>query len=95
MKLTIYTQAVKYKWQNDFELQYSIFESESDSHSCVITLQTQVVEIKEVELDPKVLIDAEVSQLKQLKKDLTAKTQVAMNLFDEKIQSLLCIEDKS
>lgn len=95
MKITIYTQAIKYNWNKDFELRHSTVQAETDCHGVAITLNTQEVEIEEVELDPNVLIDAEVTQIEQLKQELLAKTQVAINMFDEKIQSLLCIEDKS
>jgi len=95
MKITIYTQAVKHNWEKDFSLQNNTVELVSDIHTTYITLKIQEVEIEDVELDPNVLIDAEVSQIEQLKQELRAKTHVAINKFDEKIQSLLAIEDKS
>jgi len=95
MKITIYTQAVKNNWEKDFSLRSGNYEFESDLNTTYITLKVQEVEIEEVELDPNVLIDAEVTQIEQLKQDLLAKTQVAINMYDEKIQSILAIEDKS
>ena len=93
--IKIYTQASKWSWENNFSLIHRTTELNSDSSQVNITLNIQEVEIEEVVIDTAELVDAEVSQIEQLKQELLAKTQVTIDALDEKIQSLLAIEDKS
>lgn len=95
MKIQLYIQAVKYKWEKEFTVRVESFQRTQDNQQSVISLDELEFEIDVPEFDAKTLMLKEVEHLEsQLKEEKQASFERITQL-EERIQSLMCIEVQS
>ena len=94
MKVTIYIQARKWSWDREWTVEAKTHQAETcDDRTCVDLSEVEI-DIPVPALDHKKLVMVEVEQLQeQIKKEM-AESHVRITSIEEKIQSLLCIENQ-
>ena len=91
-EVKLYVQAIKYSWQDDFEINISTMKRLTDAATVAIDLSEVTVEVPVPIIDQKQLRLAHVEQLKEIIKTERANSYARITAIEEKIQSLLCIE---
>lgn len=99
IKQKFYIQAIKRinSWSSnadEFVFEASCFKRTSDSMAVIIDVDEQELEFEVPEFSQEELTLAHVDQLRGVKKELKAKTEVQLQSLDEQIESLLAIEHK-
>jgi len=93
-QVTLYIQAKKRSYGHEFEIEVDTMEFESDQYTTYVTLDTQTVNVEIPEFDEKVLVLAEVEQLKAAIKSKKAAHYLEVTAIEEKINSLMCLENQ-
>lgn len=93
-EITIYTQASKWSFQDDFEVKHSTVKCRTDEGSIYIDLNEQVIEIDIPDGLEDLMVSAEISELEKMRDKIKADSIVKINSIEDKIQSLLSIENK-
>jgi hypothetical protein len=93
-KINIYTQAKKYCFESDFTITSSTNKFSTDSTETVIDICEQEVEIEIPDNCKDNLVEFEVRELEKVRDKIKADAVVAINNIEDKIQSLLSIENK-
>jgi hypothetical protein len=91
-EVKLYVQAVKWSWEKDFKIGVGICQGKSDKDRCVVDLSEVTVDVQIPTVDHKQLTLAEVEQLHAIIKTERADSYARITAIEEKIQSLLCIE---
>ena len=91
-KITIYTQAIKYDWDNDFSVQHFTFHAKTTSDQVVIDLCENEVEINIPAADDKTLTMAHVQQLQEQITQEKQNSFQKVKRLEDKVKMLLCIE---
>ena len=91
-KITVYTQAYKYDWQNDFTISNQFFKDKTDDNKIVIDLCEQEVEIDMPDLDVKALTQEHVNQLQEQIEQEKQNSFMKVKRLEDKVKMLLCIE---
>tara|TARA_R110002049_G_scaffold225946_7_gene397922 strand:+ start:3151 stop:3450 length:300 start_codon:yes stop_codon:yes gene_type:complete len=93
-KITIYTQAIKYCFEHKFAIHNSSIKFSTDSTQTIIDICEQEVEIEIPDNCEDNLVEFEVKELEKVRDKIKADAVVAVNNIEDKIQSLLSIENK-
>ena len=93
-EITIYTQASKWSFQDKFEIEHSTFKGSTDERVIYIDLNEQVVEIDIPGGLEDLMVNAEILELEKMRDKIKADSIVKINQIEDKIQSLLSIENK-
>jgi hypothetical protein len=91
-KITIYTQAQKYDFQNGFDVTHSTYKSKTSSDMVVVDLCESEVEINMPVIDEKVLTQAHVQQLQEQIAQEKQDSFQKVKRLEDKVKMLLCIE---
>ena len=91
-EVKLYVQAVKYNWQKEFVIDVRDYKTESSREQVVVHLSEVTVEVQIPDVDVKHLQLEEVKQLQETIKTERANSYARITAIEEKIQSLLCIE---
>jgi hypothetical protein len=91
-EVKLYVQANKYSWEDDFQIIVSTVKHNSDGSTVAIQLSEVTVDVQIPAIDQKTLQLAEVEQLHAIIKTERANSYARITAIEEKIQSLLCIE---
>lgn len=91
-KITVYTQAYKYAWQNDFTISNQFFKDKTDDNKIVIDLCEQEIEIDVPDLDVKALTQEHVNQLQEQIEQEKQNSFMKVKRLEDKVKMLLCIE---
>ena len=91
-EVKLYVQAVKYYWQEEFVIDVRDYKTESSHEQVVVHLSEVTVEVQIPDVDVKHLQLEEVKQLRETIKTERANSYARITAIEEKIQSLLCIE---
>ena len=94
-EVKLYVQAVKYNWQKEFVIDVRDYKTESSHEQVVVHLSEVTVEVQIPDVDVKHLQLEEVKQLQETIKTERANSYARITAIEEKIQSLLCIEQGS
>ena len=94
-EVKLYVQAVKYNWQKEFVIDVRDYKTESSREQVVVHLSEVTVEVQIPDVDVKHLQLEEVKQLQETIKTERANSYARITAIEEKIQSLLCIEQAS
>lgn len=93
-EITIYTQASKWSFQDKFEIIHSTRKNSTNESCIYINLNEQVVEIDIPDGLEDLMVNTEISELEKMRDKIKADSIVKINRIDDKIQSLLSIENK-
>lgn len=93
-EITIYTQASKWSFQQDMTIKHSTNKGTTDGSCMYIDLNKQVVEIDIPDGLEDLMVSAEISELEKMRDKIKADSVVKVNAIDDKIKSLLSIENK-
>lgn len=93
-KIKIYTQAIKYCFENEFTIISSSTKFSTDKTQTVIDICEQEVEVEVPDNCEDNLVEFEVKELEKVRDKIKADAVVAINNVEDKIQSLLSIENK-
>jgi hypothetical protein len=91
-EVKLYVQANKYSWEDDFQIIVSTVKRLSDAATVVIQLSEVLIDVPVPTVNQKTLQLAEVEQLQEAIKTEHANSYARITAIEEKIQSLLCIE---
>jgi len=91
-EVKLYVQAVKYNWEKEFVIDVRDYKTESSREQVVVHLSEVTVEVQIPDVDVKHLQLEEVKQLQETIKTERANSYARITAIEEKIQSLLCIE---
>ena len=91
-EVKLYVQAIKYSWQDDFEINITTMKRLTDAATVAIDLSEVTIEVPIPPTDQKKLRLEEVEQLSNLVRLEKANSYARITEIKEKIQSLLCIE---
>ena len=97
-KVSLFITAVKSSYQKEFEIKVECFDRSAwnhDSTDVVIPLSSVEVEVPIPTVTDKQLMNEEIEQLKSKIQKEKADSHVRVTAIEEKIQSLLCIENTS
>lgn len=91
-EVKLYVQAVKYSWKDNFEIDISTMKRSTDTATTAIQLSEVTVEIEIPNIYQNHLNLSHVEQLREAIKTEHADSYARITAIEEKIQSLLCIE---
>jgi hypothetical protein len=91
-EVKLYVQASKWAWEREYTVSYETFQKESTSDRFVKDLSVITVRVPIPNFDVKQLQLAEVEQLQETIQTERADSYARITAIEEKIQSLLCIE---
>jgi hypothetical protein len=91
-EVKLYVQANKYSWEDDFQIIVSTVKRLSDAATVVIQLSEVLIDVPIPTVNQKTLQLAEVEQLSNLVRLEKSNNYARITAIEEKIQSLLCIE---
>jgi hypothetical protein len=91
-EVKLYVQAVKWSWERDFKINVSTYQKTTEVDRVVIDLSEVLIDVPVPTVDHKQLTLAEVEKLKETIKTERADSYARITAIEEKIQSLLCIE---
>ena len=94
IKKTMYIQAEKQTWNNEFEVKVNAYHNTSDKYSIVIDIDEVEVEVEVPVFTQEQFTNGHVEQLRALKEKLKADTCLQIQSLDEQIESLLALECK-
>lgn len=93
-EITIYTQAEKWSFQDEMTIRHTTLKGTTDTNCIYIDLNEQVVEIDIPDGLEDLMVNAEISELEKMRDKIKADSVVKVNAIDDKIKSLLSIENK-
>jgi hypothetical protein len=91
-EVKLYVQAHKWIWQKEYTVSYETFQIQSTSDRFVKVLSVITISVPIPNFDVKQLQLAEVEQLQETIQTERANSYARITAIEEKIQSLLCIE---
>ena len=91
-EVKLYVMAHKYTWDDEFKIVVSTAKHLSDAATVVIQLSEVMIDVQVPTVNQKTLQLAEVEQLHEVIKTERANSYARITAIEEKIQSLLCIE---
>ena len=91
-EVKLYVIANKYTWEDDFKILVLTSLPMPDAATVAIQLSEVTVEVQIPDVDVKHLQLEEVKQLRETIKTERANSYARITAIEEKIQSLLCIE---
>ena len=91
-EVKLYVQAVKWSSSRVFKIEVSAHQQKTCDYMVVVDLSEVLVEVPMPSVDNKQLTLAEVEQLRGKIKTERANSYARITAIEEKIQSLLCIE---
>ena len=91
-EVKLYVIANKYTWEDDFKILVLTSLPMPDAATVAIQLSEITVEVPVPTIDKKQFKLAHVEQLKEVIKTERANSYARITAIEEKIQSLLCIE---
>jgi hypothetical protein len=91
-EVKLYVQAVKWAWERDFKISVSTYQKTAEVDRVVIDLSEVLIDVPIPTVNQKTLQLAEVEQLSNLVRLEKANNHARITAIEEKIQSLLCIE---
>ena len=94
-KVKLYIQARKSGWEDKFSLVIDTMAFESTETTLTVQLNTVELDIEVPELDEKMLSLAQVEQLRDQIKAEKAAHYLRVTGLEDKINSLMCLENKS
>ena len=92
IKKTLYIQAEKYSFDNEFSVTVSTFKSETDRTSVIVDIAEHEIELDVPDLDQNKLTLGHIEQLKEMKVKLMAENELKLVSIEGKIQKLLALE---
>jgi hypothetical protein len=93
-EVKLYVQAHKYTWDDEFKIVVSTAKPLPDAATVVIQLSEVMIDVQIPTVNLKTLQLAEVEQLRETIKTERANSYARITAIEEKIQSLLCIEQR-
>lgn len=94
--VTIFTYGEKYSWDNVFSVQHCVgFKPETSTDRIIVLLSEQEVELEMPDGIDSDFSKYEVEELEKMRDKIKADTVVSVKAIEDKIQSLLAIEDKT
>jgi hypothetical protein len=93
-EVKLYVQAVKYTWEDDFKILVLTSLPTPDAATVSVQLSEITVEVPIPTIDKKQFKLAHVEQLQKTIKLERANSYARITAIEEKIQSLLCIEQR-
>jgi len=94
-EVKLYTYAGKWNGSTDYEVEVGSYLPKSEDYRIIVPLSEVTVEIEIPAYDERQLLKAEVESLEALLLKEKADSHVRIVAIEEKIQSLLCIENQS
>jgi hypothetical protein len=91
-EVKLYVYAVKWNYKKEFQIEVSCFKRESCESYIIVDLSEVMIDVQIPTVNQKTLQLAEVEQLKETIKTERANSYARITAIEEKIQSLLCIE---
>jgi hypothetical protein len=91
-EVKLYVQAAKWAWERDFKINVSTYQKTAEVDRVVIDLSEVLIDVPVPTVNQKTLQLAEVEQLQEAIKTEHANSYARITAIEEKIQSLLCIE---
>lgn len=94
IKKTLYIQAEKYCFDNEFVVQVNCFKNKTDKNCVVFDITEHVLELEIPDIDENKLNVEHIEQLKQMKLKVMAENEIRLQKIDDDIQKLMSIESK-
>jgi hypothetical protein len=92
IKKTLYIQAEKYSFDDEFSVTVSTFKSESDQSRTVVDIAEHEIELEVPDLDQNKLTLAHIDQLKKMKVKVMAENEIRLVNIEGEIQKLMALE---
>ncbi|NQY64101.1 MAG: hypothetical protein HRT38_10285 [Alteromonadaceae bacterium] len=89
--ITLYTQAVLWTGLSDFKIEHNTVEQKSYGLFIYVTLFTQSIRIKNIDVDQDKLTQSRINYFQAQKDNLKTETQLKLQSFDEQIDNLSAI----
>ena len=92
IKKTLYIQAEKYSFDDEFSVMVNSFKFESDSSRVVVDIAEHEIELEVPDLDQNKLTLAHIDQLRQMKVKVMAENELRLVNIEGEIQKLMALE---
>lgn len=89
---TLYIQAVKHSFENEFNVQINSFRMGSDNYCVVIDIAEHELELDIPDIDSNELTLAHIEQLNEMKLRMMADNNLRLEKIDNEIQKLMALE---
>lgn len=94
-KVKLYIQAMKFNFEDSFEISVCTHQRDSNTNLTAIRLDTVEVNIEVPELDEKSLNLAQIEQVRDQIKSEKAESYLRVARMEEHINSLMCLENNT
>ena len=94
LKTKLYIQAVKWSFDDEFEINAGTIKHKSSCDRVVIDIDETEVEVECPDFTQAQFANGHVEQLRKVKEKLLAETHQKAKSLDEQIEQLLAIENK-
>jgi len=91
-EVKLYVQAIKWIYKKEFDIEVNTYRRGSCESYVIVDLSEVLIDVQIPTVNQKTLQLAEVEQLHEVIKTERANSYARITAIEEKIQSLLCIE---
>ncbi len=95
IKTTLYIQAVKWAFENEFTSVVNTYKRTTDETYTVIDIAEQVIELDAPEISNSELTAKQVEQLQKMRVQVLADNHIRLQKVDDEIASLLALESNN